>query len=80
MATNVRTNHRKATRSARLNLDTDGRSGVTNYAGHASNHGIGLHVSLDNEPDRPVAVLLFDSTDIDAVRALIAEYDRLQNA
>ncbi len=78
MSVNVRANHRKNTFSAQLNTNMDGRSGCTNYAGHAWEHGIGLHISLDRDPARPVSVALRTKEDIDAVRALIAEYDRVQ--
>lgn len=80
MAISMRTNWRKNTRTAYLNTNINGRDGVTNYAGHASAQGIGIHVSVSGEPDRPVSVLLSDLADIDAIRELIAEYDRQKAA
>lgn len=75
MIMNVRPNWRKKTWTGRLNQNLDGRSGVTNYAGHASGHGIGIHVSLESEPDRPVSVLI-DHAGVNALRGLIEVYER----
>lgn len=67
-------NYKKATWDAILTSDLDGRSGVFNYAGHFTPYGVGLHVKLTREPDRPVVVLLNDN-DVEAVRQLLAAYD-----
>lgn len=79
MGRRIRQNWRKATWAAQLNEDIDGRGGVTSYAGHADVHGIGLHVSLDRDPSRPVAVSIFPE-DMPALRKLLATYDAASEA
>ena len=58
MATEVKANYRKQTWTGRLNTDTSGRSGVFNHAGHFTKYLCGVHISLVEEPDRPISVQL----------------------
>lgn len=77
MARDVRANYRKRTAYGEFNLNTVGRLMVTNYAGHASWHSVALHVSLNDEPDRPVTITLSES-DIRAIEELISTHRRLE--